>query len=490
MAGADRPNIILIETDSMDGRMMGCMGFHPALAGVTPNLDGLATRGALFRTAYSNNPICCPSRSSMWSGLYTHHCEGWNNYKGLEEGTPTFLDRLNAVGYRSNVVGKTDYLSGNHTIRARVSPWTRSAMIPGPHYRMGPPRVQHTRERRVHERDWADTDAAVAWLRQNAAADEPLFLYLGIRSPHPTFVTSDYYLDRIDAALVDVPERDHYTHPVLEYQRQNKNWEHGFNADTVRLIRRIYFAMIAEVDEMVGEVLTALSETGLGDTTHVIFTSDHGEMAMEHRQFYKTSHYEPSAHIPMIVAGPGIPAGGEAEAPVSLVDIYPTLMEIAGAEGPQDLDGHSLLTLAREGADLTRPDWAFSECHDSSCGTGFFMLRRGPWKYMALPGFAPLLFNLDDDPGEVHDLAPSRPEVVGEMDAALRGVVDYEAVDTKVKAYDRAAFSQWRKDRLAEGTYRELMARVHSGWDGLKEGEGDPWTDDDEERIVTWLESR
>ena len=75
-----RRNILLIHTDSWDGRIMGCMG-HPAMARATPNIDALARRGVLFRNAYCNSPICCPSRASMWSGLHTHHCEGWNNHK-------------------------------------------------------------------------------------------------------------------------------------------------------------------------------------------------------------------------------------------------------------------------------------------------------------------------------------------------------------------------------------------------------------------------
>jgi arylsulfatase K len=140
MATSRRPNILFIHVDSMDGDAMGCMG-HPAMSCATPNLDRLAGQGVLFSNAYCNSPMCCPSRASMLSGLYTHHCEAWNNYKGLAESAPTLFDRLAAGGYRSKILGKTDYLSGQHTIRARVSPWTRSANIHRPNYRMGPPRV-------------------------------------------------------------------------------------------------------------------------------------------------------------------------------------------------------------------------------------------------------------------------------------------------------------------------------------------------------------
>lgn len=119
---------------------MGCMG-HAATRRATPNLDALAAGGVLFRNAYTNNPICCPSRASMWSGQFTHHCEGWNNYKGLEPDTPTFRTRLDAAGYRTQTFGKTDYLSGHHTVRARVSPWTRAANIRRPAYNMHGPKI-------------------------------------------------------------------------------------------------------------------------------------------------------------------------------------------------------------------------------------------------------------------------------------------------------------------------------------------------------------
>ena len=203
-----RPNIVFIHTDSMDGRAMGCMG-HPALATATPNIDGLARRGVLFRNAYSNNPICCPSRASLFSGLYTHHCEGWNNYKGLSDADRTLFDELHDAGYRTHVLGKTDYLSGAHTIRARVSAWTRSASMLRPNYRMGPPQVLETDEPRVHRRDWQDLDAAKEWLREEGRrGPEPFFLWIGIRAPHPEFVTSRYYLDRIAEATVGIPRQD------------------------------------------------------------------------------------------------------------------------------------------------------------------------------------------------------------------------------------------------------------------------------------------
>lgn len=485
MASAQTPNIVLIQVDSMDGRAMGCMG-HRSMQGVTPNLDRLAGQGVLFRNAYSNNPICCPSRASMWSGRYTHHCEGWNNYKGLSETDPTFLDQLVTEEYRAKIIGKTDYLSGRHSVRARVSAWTRSANIRRPNYRMHTPKVFECDAMRVHQGDWELADQATDWLKNDAVGAEPFFLYVSLGLPHPPFTTSRYYMDRIEESSVELPPLDNNPHPVLEYQRITKNWMHGFSEETIRLVRRIYFAMISETDALVGEILRAADEAGLADNTYFIFISDHGEHAMEHQQFYKMSPFEPSVRVPLIIRGPGVHAGNHVETPVSLVDIYPTFLDMAGINRPAGLDGYTLMP-ELTGKPTEHPGWVINEYHDSTCCTGSFMIREGDWKYIAYVDYQPLLFNIKNDPWEVNDLSGKLPEKVKEMDDLLRQVVDYEAVDRKVKAYDKASFRKWREERLAAGDYHELMARVFAGWADLAEGDTAPWTQEDERVVEAWL---
>jgi arylsulfatase A-like enzyme len=116
------------------------------------------------------------------------------------------------------------------------------------------------------------------------------------------------------------------------------------------------------------------------------------------------------------------------------------------------------------------------------------MLRQGDWKYVVYVGYEPQLFNLAEDPGELVNLASARPDIVGRMDRLLREIVDCEVVDARVKAYDRRSFAQWRQEKLAEGTYADLMARVYSGWDDLPDDEVQPWTPEDEALIEAWLE--
>lgn len=480
-------NIVFIQCDSMDGRMMSCMD-HPAMKGVTPNMERLKQKGVMFKNAYSNNPICVPSRSSMWSGKFTHNCEGWNNYKGLEENSPTFETKLKENGYVTQTYGKTDYLSGHHTDRARVTAWLRSAEIMRPTYNIKTPVIIDEMEKRVHHTDWETIDNGINWIRDNHRSQKPFMLYLGLNSPHPAFRTSRYYYDLIDKEKIDIPPIDGSRHPSIEYQKIQKNWQHGFSDDIVKEVRHTYFAMIAEVDAMLGEVLLALDEMGLDNSTYIIFTSDHGELAMEHQQYFKMSLYEGSVRVPLIISGPGIVEDKTVNDLTSLVDIYPTLMDLCGIYKPLDLDGQSLLPELK-GEDGNRRQWVISECHDSTCNTGFFMLRQGDWKYNKYVGYESQLFNLKDDPHEIINLADTDKEKAEEMDTKLRNIVDYEAVDAKVKAYDKSSFIKWREEQKRNGTYEKRMALIHSGFDNVHKDDIIEWSRKDEDKINKWLSS-
>ena len=481
---ADRGNIVIIQCDSMDGRAMGCMG-HPAMGRATPHLDALAAGGVHCRQTYSNNAICVPSRASTWSGQYTHRCGGWNNFKGLEAGTPTFQTRLQEAGYLTTTFGKTDYLSGEHTARARVTAWTRSAPIDRPGMSDYRPYSTPDREPRLRTHDWEDVESSIRWLGEAKSAGRPFMLYLGIRAPHPGFRTNQHYLERIDADRIPIPPPDQYDHPMMRYTRRHKNWLFGHEPDMVRLTRQIYYAMICEVDAMVGRLLEGMKGLGLGaSNTCIVFTSDHGEMAHEHRQCHKMTLYEPAVRVPLIVAGPDMPAGLAVDELVSLVDLYPTLMDWAGRPQPAGLDGQSLSPLLR-GDREPRPEGVLAEYHDCACSTGSFMLRRGDWKYIAYVGAPPMLFNLREDPWEVCNLAPQRPDVAAEMDAALRQRVDCEKIDAAIKAHDKASFRAWREQQLAAGTYHELMSRIFSGWDVPEKIV--PWSAEDEAKVEHWL---
>ena len=485
---SETPNIVFIMCDSMDGRLMGCMG-HPAMSQATPHLDNLARKGTLFINAYTNSPLCVPARASVWSGQYVHHCEAWNNFKGLERDSPTFETHLEKAGYILKIVGKTDYLSGFHTQRARVSAWTRipNRKLMRPTHVVRAPRVIPGNVERVHRKDWQNVDACIEWLEKEASSiDKPFMLYLGIGAPHPPFVTSEEYLKSIKEDGVEIPPIDRSNHPYLTYLRKVLAQRYDYSEEIVRTIRKVYFAMISEVDRMVGKVIDCLEDLGLEDSTYILFTSDHGEHAMEHQLTYKESFYEPVVRVPLIVTGPGIQRGSAVEDLVSLVDIYPTLMDMAKIPHPSGLDGYSLMPLLKDGKDDERPDWVFSEYHGELSATSGFMIRKGRWKYIAYAGFPPQLFNLEKDPWEINNLAEECKAKAQEMEALLRGILNYEEVNRRVEEYNKAAFREWRRKHKEARDYEELMARIFSGWD-ITDEEIVPWTEEDEKVIKEWL---
>jgi len=474
------PNILFFMTDSWDGRVLGCQG-HPAMWRATPNADRLAARGTLLRNAYTSHPICCPQRANMWGGRYTHNCESWNNHKGLEPGTPTFKTFLEEAGYRfasdRGGFGKHDYLSGKHTQLARVSAWTAPAGVPLPvNYSPAPPRIRENHDKRCHGRDWRVCDQASEFLRERAEDGECFFLYVSLGLPHPSFVTNRHWIETIDRGRVSIPPDDESVHPVMEFQQRASDWTHGFDTPTLRLVRSIYYAMCAEADAALGAVLETLTELGLEDDTVVVFSSDHGENAMEHRQWYKMNMYESSVRVPLIVAGPGIAPGQTLENVVSTIDLFPTFLDIAGVDKPDWLDGESLLPMLR-GETTESRDSAFASFTGTTMNTTAWMLRKGPWKYIAYPGFPPQLFNVDEDPDEIRDLSSACSEVAKSMDREIRKVCDYDEAHARCQAYNRESFRLWRDTvkqqgvrmkeygiDVARATYEQAMGNIYRGF--------------------------
>ena len=296
-------NILMIHSESWDGRMLGCQGHSPAMENATPNIDALAARGTRFANAYCTNPICCPSRANMLSGTYTHECESWNNFKGLETGMWTYCRALGAT-HDVKLLGKHgDHVTGHHSVMNRVADMLEPLnTVPRPVMDFDGAQdinVAPNQERRYHAGDWQKFDEAAAFLRQKAGADgadadngRPFFLCLNPGLVHAAFHTNEYWLEKIPEELVDVPPMDETNHPANVYQLKAKGWRNGLDDETVCLVRRIYFAMCAEADAMVGELLSVLDDCGPAENTTVIFSSDHGELALEHQQYYKMSHFE------------------------------------------------------------------------------------------------------------------------------------------------------------------------------------------------------
>ena len=490
-----RRNIIFFHAESWDGRMLGAMG-HPALRDATPNIDRLAREGTLFENAYCSHPICCPSRANMWSGRYSQHCESWNNYKGLETGMWSLLDQLPAT-HTLRTFGKLDYRSGGHTQQARLTAWLGAAGIDRPEYDEDLSQcftVADDDRFRGHEGDWRKVDEAIAFLEERARQDgpensKPFFLYLSTGLVHAAFHTNRYWLEKIPEDAVDIPPPDPTDHPCRLYQRMTKAWRYGFDDDTVRQVRRIYLAMCAEADAMVGEVYEAMQRLGLAKDTFFVFASDHGELALEHQEWYKMSFYEGSVRVPLAITGPGIGAGQRCRNLVSLIDLCPTFMELAGLPPREGLDGESLLPLATGQSGKSR-DWAYACFMGTTLNTSGYMLRQGRWKYVVYVGYPAQLFDLEADPGELDDRSADQPGIVRQLDAALRAILDVEQTHRDVTAYNKEAFRQWQR-QAKRGLYLDnsygLRDNPSSEYWTIMDNAFTGYDQEDESQVERWL---
>jgi len=276
-------------------------------------------------------------------------------------------------------------------------------------------------------------DEAIRWLQDVAGRrpGKPWCLFVCFVCPHFPLVAPPEFFNLYDLAKLPMPPlRDPSQfpdHPVLRKLREVQDYEDHFrDEEHVRIAVAAYYGMVSFLDDNIGQILRALAGTGLAEKTLVIYTSDHGDNLGTRTFWGKSNMYEESVGVPLILNGPGIPAGHRVATPVSLVDAYPTIVEAVGEQLTAEeggLPGRSLLRLL-DGGDSNRT--VFSEYHAVGSLTGIFMVRFGKYKYVHYEGYRPQLFDLATDPMETRDLAlEARHEaVLAEGDRRLRAICD------------------------------------------------------------------
>lgn len=285
---------------------------------------------------------------------------------------------------------------------------------------------------------------------------------------------------------------DENKHPADEYQKKSKAWQHGFDEETVKTVRRIYFAMCAEADAIFGTIMTALQEAGWTDDTTIIVSGDHGELALEHQQYYKMSMLEGSVRVPLILSGPGIKSGQRVETPVSLVDLAPTICDLAGMEKRNCFDGESLVPLAK-GETTESRGWALASYSGVTSNTMSWMICKGDYKLIVHEGYPSRLFNLREDPGELNDRIEQEPEMAAELLAILDGEVDREATLKVWEEWRRHNFAQFQR-QAKRGVYLDksysLKEAPSSDYYEIMNNAFTGWNKEDEARVADWLRQR
>jgi choline-sulfatase len=459
-------NLLVIVSDEHAARYMGCSG-HPIVR--TPNLDRLAGRGTRFESAYTNCPICVPARASFATGRHVHELGTWDNAIAYEGRQETWAHRLTASGHRAVSIGKLHYrddsvrggfdetiipmhiIDGLGDLLGAVrDPLPVRHKTKSLSEELGPGESAYTRY------DRAITKAAIEWLSGVAPnIEKPWTLYVGLVAPHFPLIAPAEFFALYPPESMPLPKacrpEEWPRHPWLEAIRQCFIWNEFFDDDKRRLATASYFGLCSFLDDNIGKILAALDRAGLATSTRILYTSDHGDNLGVRGLWGKSNHYQESVQIPMILAGSGIPGGKLVSTPVTLVDVFPTVLECTGTPMAQeDLSkpGRSLLAIAQEDDDDTRV--AFAEYHAAGAASGAFMIRKGRYKLVHYVGMPPQLFDLVADPEEMADLAglPGYAATVSALQADLRGVCDPDAVDARAKA-DQAALVQRHGGRAA-----------------------------------------
>lgn len=424
MSAASRPNFLLIMSDQHNRRFMGCAG-DPIVH--TPTLDRLAARGVRFENTYCQFPLCGPSRMSFMTARQPHEINCITNLCWLSSDIPTFAHAFGAAGYETILAGRMHFVGSDqrHGFDQRIiadvpgsafiNPVTgwhlkdvlgtlvdTPGMGPAPLIKSGPGRTGY------HAYDEAVADRAVDWLRSGGAGSRsPFMLVVGFASPHSPFVAppNDFYRYNDKIRIEDLPDSHlDAIHPIHHQYRKGWGIEKDVDKESQRRTRVSYYGLCTFLDRQVGRVLQALEESGQAENTIVVYTSDHGEQLGEHGLWWKSTFYDDSAGVPLIIAGPGIGAvGSTIHQNVGLIDLPPTLLDLVGANPIPGASGRSFRCLI-ENHPRDWPDEIFAE-NFGGIGekTAQRMIRHGPWKLNYYHGMRPQLFNIEEDPRELND---------------------------------------------------------------------------------------
>ena len=431
-----QPNIILIMTDQLRWDCLGYAG-HPDVK--TPYLDTLASKGVVFDHAYSACPSCIAARAALHTGMEQSH----HGRVGYEDNIPwnyahTMAGELSKAGYYTQCVGKMhvhplrNYLGFDnvdlhdgylHSARYGSVPYRESQFVADDYFYWLKQELGVTadvtdtgidcnsylarpwmHDEKYHPTNWV-TERSLDFLRRRDPR-KPFFLMASYLRPHPPFDAPQYYFDlykdkELRAPFVGDWETDKYL------KRDGRIFDSKTGPIDPELARQAqigYYACITHLDHQIGRLIMALIEHEVYDDSIIIFTSDHGEELCDHHMFRKSRPYEGSCHIPLLISAgknvmPGIKVSSVCHDIAELRDVMPTLLEIAGAEIPDSVDGHSLLALTEDPGSTVRT-WLHGEHSYGEFSNHWIVTETDKYIWYSETG-EEQYFCLKDDPHEL-----------------------------------------------------------------------------------------
>ncbi len=423
-------NFLILMADQLTAGALSAYGGRA----LTPHIDTLAQGGVVFESFYCNSPLCAPSRFSFLAGQLPSKIGAYDNAAEFSAQTPTFAHYLRRCGYQTALSGKMHFCGPDqlHGFEERLTTdiypadfgwtpdWTRFEERPAWYHTMD----SVTQAGPCVRTNQIDFDDEVVYAARQKLFDiarardsRPFCLVVSMTHPHDPYAIPQCYWDRYRdievtmpsvaaAAVADDPHSRRIRHVIgLDQQAPNER--------QILAARRAYLGAVSYVDDQVGTLLGALSDTRLADNTIVVLLADHGDMLGERGLWYKMNFFEPACRIPFIVYAPRQFAPRRVNAHASLLDVLPTLVEL-GRDGrvsdyAAPLDGRSLVArlTGRDAGAQDPPDEVVGEYLAEGAIAPIVMIRRGRYKFVHSPVDPDQLYDLEADPLEQLNLAGS-----------------------------------------------------------------------------------
>lgn len=449
-----RPNILFICTDEQ----------HPAISGYrgnsvikTPNLDALAADGMHFTRAYVASPVCAPSRAAYMYGKYINDLKYWYNGQAWPKDEVTWATRVTQSGYQTAHYGKMDspglygklgfseeWNSAERPERKVIGPDTRfnpeRGRLAKGHLRVNTfdidtynidPFTAGPQKYGQYAVDRPSINHALRFLDNRDSDKKPWMMHVGLLMPHWPITLPKKYYDMYANVDIPMPHDAKFPnkdiHPALQHFQKWDGLDVPPNQEDLKNALRGYYGMITCLDDMLGELITELKKKGMYENTYIVFTSDHGDNLGEHGLIgNKHTPMEASVSVPLIISGPGIKQGVKNEMPVSLVDMYPTIMDMARIQfNDPNMSGKNLMPVL-EGKEEATDRTVFSEWHGVGFPAAWYMLVNKQYKYIYYERDRPSLFDIENDPKELNDLAlnPEYANKIKEFETELKNRID------------------------------------------------------------------
>ena len=474
-----RPNILFIMADQMAAPILP---LHDAASPVQmPNLMKLAEQAVVFDSAYCNSPLCAPSRFTLVSGRLPSKIGAYDNAAEFPADVPTYAHYLRRLGYRTALSGKMHFCGPDqlHGYEERLT----SDIYPADYgwaVNWDEPDVRASWYHNMSSvlqagpcvrSNQLDFDEEVVFKARQYLYDhvrltpeQPFCLTVSMTHPHDPYTIPREYWDRYEGVDIPLP-RQHIDQAEQDPHAQRllkviDLWDKPLPEDKIRDARRAYFGACSYIDDNIGKLLKTLEECGLAEDTLIVFSGDHGDMLGERGLWYKMHWFEMAARVPLLVHAPKRFAAHRVSQSVSTLDLLPTLVELAGGQvdAGLELEGHSLLPhLKGEGGH----DEVLGEYMAEGTVSPLMMIRRGPWKFVYSEQDPLLLFNLDSDPQELHNLAES-----SEHKGILAGFLAEARERWDIPAIHAATLASQRRRRLVAEALSQgkLTSWDHQPW--------------------------